>query len=75
MIRPIVLLVASLGIAAAFFKPAEPTQQVANPVPVLQRKPSSAAAVFTDAGLDNPEIEEDGNIEAARKCGFCIGVS
>lgn len=70
MIRPIVFLAASLGIAAAFFTPAEPQQVVADPVPVLERKPSVA---FADTGLDNPEIEEDGNIQAARKCGFCIG--
>ena len=72
MIRPILLLVASLGIAAAFFKPAEPHQVPAESRPVLERKPPAA---FEDAGLDNYDIEEDTNIQAARKCGFCIGVS
>jgi len=70
MIRPILLLVASLGIAAAFFKPAEPHQVPSEPRPVLERKPPAA---FEDAGLDNYDIEEDTNIQAARKCGFCIG--
>jgi len=63
MIRPILLLVASLGIAAAFFKPAEPHQVPSEPRPVLERKPPAA---FEDAGLDNYDIEEDTNIQAAR---------
>lgn len=59
--------------AAAFFRPAEPYQvdvaEITNPA-LFPRGGS-----LLDAGLDNPEIAEDGNISPARKCGFCMGVS
>jgi len=67
-----ILLMVSIiiGIAAAFMRPAVPHQERAVET---QNKPVKAA--FVDAGLDNIEIENDEAINAARKCGFCIGVS
>jgi len=63
------------SVNAAFFNPTLPFQHSA---PVA--KENSAAfltiprggAVF-DSGLDNAEIEVDGNITPSRKCGFCMG--
>jgi len=49
-------------------RPAVPHQERAVET---QNKPVKAA--FVDAGLDNIEIENDEAIDAARKCGFCIG--
>jgi len=73
----LLLLVAAtaLGLTAAFFRPAVP-HQIANQVPRggalfdMELEPKTA---FVDAGLDNPNVEEDGNIHPARKCGFCMG--
>lgn len=76
----LVLVTLSLfGIAAAFFRPAYPQQ-----VPAAVEIPRGGGAgggflfetlkvEFVDEGLDNPMIESDENIEAARKCGFCMG--
>eukprot|EP00978_Attheya_sp_CCMP212_P041096 scaffold231416_cov48-Attheya_sp.AAC.1 len=66
-------LLAIFGIAAAasFFRPAAP-HQVPNAVPRGGADFVTNGA-FDDADLDNPLIEADGNIHAARKCGFCMG--
>ena len=78
MNRTASLLLAILAVtatfAAAFFKPAVPHQISAVPAesPIFARKTKAA---FIDSDLDNGDIEEDGNISPARKCGFCMGVS
>jgi hypothetical protein len=71
----ILTLLAIFGIAAAasFFRPAAP-HQVPNAVP-RGGADFVMNVAFDDADLDNPLIEADGNINAARKCGFCMGVS
>jgi hypothetical protein len=56
-----VIVVAFLGIAMAFIRPAQPVQ-------VVRYGPAVVV------GLDNPGIPEDANIHPARKCGFCMGV-
>lgn len=62
------LLAVVIGGSAAFYRPAAPYQV-----------PSEAAPSFLgiesnfDSGLDNLEIEADGNISPSRKCGFCMG--
>ena len=66
-----ILLALFVGAAAAFFRPAVPYQVEAPVNPAIFPR---GGASF-DAGLDNPEIEADQNIEPARKCGFCMGVS
>ena len=71
----ILLGLAIIGIAAAFFRPAQPHQ-----APATFEIPRGGAIFGAksnpfDEGLDNPTIEADENIEAARKCGFCMGVS
>ena len=70
----IILALAIIGVAAAFFRPAQPHQAPAQvEIPrggFLFDSPSSF-----DEGLDNPEVEADESITAARKCGFCMGVS
>lgn len=77
MIRPtLLLLVASLGIAAAFFRPAEPHQVPAETLPVTAFERDLAGGDFVEHDdLDNLDIPEDPSLQAARKCGFCIGVS
>ncbi len=72
----IILSLAVIGIAAAFFRPAQPHQAPAEVVVEVPRGGSifDAAPVF-DEGLDNPYVEADQSITAARKCGFCMGVS
>lgn len=69
-----ILFALVLGMAAAFFRPAQPYQ-----VPAVETSPSifvprggDASSNF-DAGLDNDEIEADTNISPSRKCGFCMG--
>jgi hypothetical protein len=67
---PLLALFAILGVAAAFFKAAEPHQvqpEMANAFT------QSAVTTSFDDGLDNPNIASDMNIQPARKCGFCIG--
>jgi hypothetical protein len=66
-----------VGLAAALFSPAKP-HQVKAPAVEVPRGGALFGAVdkkmaFVDAGLDNPEIQNDENIQAARKCGFCMG--
>ena len=71
----LLLALAIIGVAAAFFRPAQPHQAPAQvEIPRggfldIDNSPSF------DEGLDNPEVEADDNITAARKCGFCMGVS
>jgi hypothetical protein len=63
------LMLALLGAAMAFIRPAQPVQmEAANAAPV-------GLAFVTADLLDNPAIEADSNIHPARKCGFCMGVS
>lgn len=65
-----------VGAAAAFFRPAAPYQvEVEASHPAVFPRGGASDAVVLDAGLDNPEIAEDRNIEPSRKCGFCMGVS
>jgi hypothetical protein len=67
------LLALFVGAAMAFIRPAQPVQMEAAAVAA----PGGLAFVSTAADLllDNPAIEADSNINPARKCGFCMGVS
>lgn len=62
------LIAALVGLAAAWISPETPHQ-----IPRGGAVNQDTKSTFFDAGLDNPEIEADENIEAARKCGFCMG--
>ena len=69
------LLCAIIGVAAAFFNPAQPHQAVNVAVEIprgggltFEAKPKP----FIDEDLDNLNIEADEAITAARKCGFCM---
>jgi len=66
------VLAVVIGVSTAIYRPAVPYQ-----VPAAEINPSvfvpRGGAAFFDAGLDNDEIEADGNITPARKCGFCMG--
>ena len=70
----LLVLFAMIGLSTSFLlSPALPKQE-------SSKAASSSGAVefefaFVDAALDNPGIQADANIEAARKCGFCMGVS
>lgn len=63
--------------------PAAATAVLAVPQGGSSSSSNSCAAVSSavveeghaDDGLDNPLIQEDDSITAARKCGFCMGVS
>lgn len=63
----ILFVLALAGVAAAFFRPAEPYQ--------VQEAVSTPAFLGKDFELDNPSVPEDKSIHPARKCGFCMGVS
>jgi len=70
------LLLSTIGISAAFFRPAQPHQQVAVVVEIPRGGFFTAEKMeFVDEGLDNPLVQADESITAARKCGFCTGVS
>jgi len=71
----IILSLAVIGIAAAFFQAAEPHQvpAVAVVVPRGGALFNSPQVAFVDEGLDNPNVQADDSIDAARKCGFCMG--
>jgi len=73
----LILSLAIIGIAAAFFRPAEPRQVPAAVVEIprggFQFGAPDPNPVFVDEGLDNPTIASDDSITAARKCGFCMG--
>ena len=73
----LILSLAIIGIAAAFFKAAEPHQvpPVAVEVPPRGGATFLPQVAFVDEGLDNPNVQADDSIDAARKCGFCMGVS
>jgi len=66
----LILLCALAGLCASFISPAVPHQKEA-----LNVQKSTQQFAFIDPALDNDKVENDENIEAARKCGFCIGVS
>eukprot|EP00557_Chaetoceros_sp_GSL56_P003793 CAMPEP_0176497646 /NCGR_PEP_ID=MMETSP0200_2-20121128/11842_1 /TAXON_ID=947934 /ORGANISM="Chaetoceros sp., Strain GSL56" /LENGTH=86 /DNA_ID=CAMNT_0017895687 /DNA_START=21 /DNA_END=281 /DNA_ORIENTATION=- len=81
----ILLTLAIIGLSAAFFRPAQP-HQVPGAAAVLAVPNGGAFPAATsfcaaaipavghaDDGLDNPLIQEDDSITAARKCGFCMG--
>ena len=61
-----ILVIALIGIAAAFFSPAVPHQ-----VAVVQN--DEMDMTFIDDELDNHVIPSDKSIHPARKCGFCMG--
>ena len=62
------LLAVVIGGTTAFYRPAVPYQVPTEAVFF----PRGGSSDF-DAGLDNDEIETDGNITPSRKCGFCMG--
>jgi len=64
-----------VGIAAAFFQAAEPHQvpAVAIEIPRGGASFNLPQVAFLDEGLDNPNVQADNSIDAARKCGFCMG--
>jgi len=66
------LLAVVIGGTAALYRPATPYQV---PAEVNQAVfvPRGGSSDFFDSGLDNDEIEADGNITPSRKCGFCMG--
>lgn len=67
-------LAVAIGGSTALYRPATPYQVPAaavNPSIFIPR--GGAADATFDSGLDNLEIETDGNISPSRKCGFCMG--
>eukprot|EP00533_Pseudo-nitzschia_delicatissima_P004810 CAMPEP_0116100680 /NCGR_PEP_ID=MMETSP0327-20121206/12412_1 /TAXON_ID=44447 /ORGANISM="Pseudo-nitzschia delicatissima, Strain B596" /LENGTH=70 /DNA_ID=CAMNT_0003592603 /DNA_START=62 /DNA_END=274 /DNA_ORIENTATION=- len=62
------LIAVVIGGTAAFYRPVAPYQVPGEVV----FHPRALGDVF-DSGLDNDEIETDGNITPSRKCGFCMG--
>jgi len=63
-----------MGLAVALFNPAKPHQVKSMDIPRGGAFVTSEQKVaFVDAGLDNPDVQNDNSIEAARKCGFCMG--
>lgn len=72
----LILSLIVVGFAAAFFRPAEPHQapaaiEISRGGFLFEAK----QGLFDDEGLDNPSVQADENINPARKCGFCMGVS
>ena len=71
----LILSLAIIGFSAAFFRPAQPHQA---PAAIEIRGGGlifRTDANIVDEGLDNPNVQADESITAARKCGFCMGVS
>jgi len=72
----IIISLVLMGLTVAIFSPAKP-HQVKEAVDITRAGALFGAkehkVAFVDAGLDNPEVQSDDNIEAARKCGFCMG--
>lgn len=66
------LLIAIVGLVASFLNPAVPHQVDVKPT-TSTFGATKLNMAFVDAGLDNPSIEADNDIQAARKCGFCMG--
>jgi len=60
------------SVNAAFFNPTLPFQHEAPAKPAAFLTIPRGGSDF-DAGLDNADIEADGNITPSRKCGFCMG--
>lgn len=73
--RIIIVLIALLGVSAAFFRPAVPHQVKLTEIPRggSSEKSAKKNRAFVDASLDNPDVVNDENIHPARKCGFCMG--
>jgi len=69
-ILALLLAAVVVGGTAAFYRPATPYQVPAAEVHQAVFVPRGSNF---DAGLDNEEIEADGNITPSRKCGFCMG--
>lgn len=63
----VLLLLALVGVALAWIRPAQPVQ--------VEQPKDVVVNMFGGDGLDNPAIAADSNIHPARKCGFCMGVS
>jgi hypothetical protein len=74
-----ILIAALVGVAAAaLFRrptPSMPFQVPRGGAVTTNVEPQLSNFAFIDPALDNAKIEADGNIDAARKCGFCMGVS
>lgn len=68
----VILICALAGLCASFISPATPHQKDSGANVASGVKFNYA---FADIALDNPGIQADENIHAARKCGFCMGVS
>jgi hypothetical protein len=64
----VAILLALVGVAAAFFRPAAPFQVETPKMKLVEEDDHEAL-------LDNPDVVEDPNVTPARKCGFCMGVS
>lgn len=71
----LLLSLSMVGIAAAFFRPAEPHQVAGAEVNANGGVGGAVKPAFFDEGLDNPNVQADDAIDAARKCGFCMGWS
>jgi len=71
----LILSLAFVGLSAAFFRPAQPHQApAAVEIPRGGFIPKGhVQEIVVDEGLDNPFVQADESITAARKCGFCMG--
>ena len=66
----LILSLAIVAISSAFLKQAQPHQA---PAAEIEPKGFLSVKVEFDEGLDNPHVQADDAITAARKCGFCMG--
>jgi len=70
----LLLSLCAIGLAAAFFRPAEPHQVAPGAIEIPRGGSFDISKpAFIDEGLDNPNVQADDSIDAARKCGFCMG--
>jgi len=67
------LLAVVISGCAAVYRPAVPYQVPAAQINRAIFVPRGGGGDTFDSGLDNAEIETDGNITPSRKCGFCMG--
>jgi len=67
------LLAVIIGGVAALYRPVAPYQVPAAEINQAIFVPRGGSTEGFDPGLDNAEIESDGNITPSRKCGFCMG--
>jgi hypothetical protein len=67
------VLVAILACASAWMIAARPPAAQVAQCPAPVKAPPKVVMDLDDAALDNPLVEEDDNIQPARKCGFCMG--